>query len=490
MGFKGTHNTYYPSNSINQFMENEDIIRIKEKAQKMIEKDTQRLVSTSKAIWNYAEPALTEHKSSSLLSKILEDEEFKVEKALTNLPTAFVASWGDGRPVIGLLAEYDALPGLSNTEAGKPGHGCGHNLLGTACLGAAVALKRVMQESSIQGAIKVFGCPSEETLYGKVVMAAAGLFNELDAAFQWHPGTENSSNYDSLNALDNKVFKFFGKTAHGSTAWEGRSALDAAQLFTLGIEFSREHMEEKDRIHYIISKGGALPNIVPDYSEVHVFIRSPDMERLLRLSNKVDMCAVGACLATETDYEIERNIGCHLLLPNKTLSLTVNKNLELVGPPKLSKDEKRFLEGNLSQRYGEFSEEILPPTGWEVGGEWRGRAISTDVGDVSWIVPTNGMFKVSIAPKGVPYHHVDLTTLANSSIGHKGMIVAAKTLACSAIDLLTNPMILKEAWREFNMRKETLKWSYRPLLPAKIEYPEYKHQAKLTPKTPLSTSGK
>jgi aminobenzoyl-glutamate utilization protein B len=354
--------------------------------------------------------------------------------------------------------------------------------LGVASVASGIALKRMMEEYKISGTIRVYGCPSEETLYGKVIMASEKVFNDLDAALQWHPGTLTTSPYESLNALDNKIYKFYGKSAHASTPWEGKSALDTAQLFALGIEFAREHMAEKDKIHYVITRGGNMPNIVPDFAEVWVFIRSSDMNRLIELSNKVDLCAVGASLSTETSFEIERKIGCHLLLPNKKLSLTVGENLKLVGAPKLDEREKEFIDTRLSNKYEEFSDEVTPPSGWEEGGEWVGKPISTDVGDVSWIVPTNGMFNVSTAPKGVPYHNPDVTILSNTSIGFKGMLVAAKTLACTGIDLLTNQEILAQAKDEFRRRKELQKWNYEPLLPAKIEYPKYGWKPTIVPK--------
>ena len=408
-------------------------------------------------------------------------------RGVANLPTSFIAEWGSGKPIIGILAEYDALPGLSPVKEGAPGHGCGHNLLGTASVYAGIAVKKAMERSEIKGTVRVYGCPAEEILYGKVIMAAAGVFNDLDAAIQWHPWDANSVPYGSANALDNKIYKFHGKAAHaGAYPWEGRSALDAAMLFTEAIERIREHMWEKDRIHYIITKGGNAPNIVPDYAEVWVFVRSPDMRHFIELTKWVDAAAIGASLATQTTVEIERKVGTHILLPNKTLSLVAYKNMELVGPPKFTEEEKRFVKEKLSRPYEVLDESLTPPKGWEVGGEWIGLTGSTDVGDVSWITPTTGMIMTACVAKGTPAHSIDWAKQVSMSIGHKGMLVAAKVIALTALDLLLNPEVLKSAWDEFEKRKRMLKWEYKPLVPAKIEYPKYSLEAK---EVPLKTSG-
>ena len=325
----------------------------------------------------------------------------------------------------------------------------------------------------------MYGCPAEEILYGKVVMAAKGLFDDLDVALQWHPGDKTTSAYGSSNGLDNKTYRFYGKAASaGSTPWEGKSALDAVQLFNLGIEFMREHMKQTERIHYVIKNGGEAPNIVPDYSEAWVFVRSPDMIRLMGLSRRVDLCGIAASLATSTTCKIERNIGCYLILPNRTLSLIVDENLKMLGPIKLTDEERKFVRTQLSKVYGKLPDEILPAKGWEIGEDWIGETGSTDVGDVSWIVPTNGTLWIGTFPSGAGFHSLDTAKMSNTSIGYKGMILAAKTLACSTIDLLSRPEIIKDSWKEFKKRKEVLREDYKPLTPAELVYPEYTGKAK------------
>jgi len=458
----------------------------KETAFKWVDENMDYIWSVAVEIWGYAEIALQEFKSSELLADVLENAGFTVERGVAGLPTAFVATWGSGKPVIGISAEYDALPGLSNVTPGQPGHGCGHNLLGTAGVFGAIALKEAMEKHGLKGTIKVFGAPAEEILYGKVIMTAAGVYEGLDVFLDWHPGTATSAAYTSSVALDNKIYRFYGTTAHaGAAPWLGRSALDAALLFASAVEHIREHMWEKERLHYIIAKGGEAPNIVPDYAEVHIFIRSPDMNRFVELSQWVDAAALGAALATQTRVEIERVIGCHIVLPNKVLNEVMYKNLFLVGPPKWDDKDYEFIRTQLSRPYEKLSDTIEPFTGWEVGKPWVGGTYSTDVGDVSWNVPT-GSFGVACWAVGTPGHHIDLTEQAGSRLAYKCLNVAVKVFAATAIDILTNPDIIGKAWDEFNQRKQLLGWEYKPFLPAKIEYPEYPLTPKIEIKPPAA----
>jgi len=445
----------------------------KETAFKWIDENMDYIWSVAVEIWRYAEVSLQEFKSSKLLADVLEEAGFTVERGVAGLPTAFVATWGSGEPVIGILAEYDALPGLSNSTPGQPGHGCGHNLFGTASVFGAIALKEAMEKHGLKGTIKVFGTPAEEILYGKVIMVAAGLFEGVDAVIDWHPSSITGAAYTSTNALDNKIYRFYGKTAHaGGAPWQGRSALDAALLFTEAIERIREHMWEKDRIHYVITKGGEAPNIVPDYAEVHVFIRAPDMNHFVELSQWVDAAALGAALATQTKVEIERVVGCHLVVPNKVLNEVIYKNLLLIGPPKWDAEDYEFIKTQLSRPYEKLSEEIAEFEGWDIGEPWQGTTASTDSGDVSWVVP-RGTFRVACAAIGTPWHHIDVTEQVGSRLGYKCLNVATKVIAASAIDLLTHPDIIEKAWEELNQRKQLLGWEYKPFLPGKIKYPEY-----------------
>ncbi|EHR78180.1 amidohydrolase [Thermococcus litoralis DSM 5473] len=435
--------------------------KIKEEIVSFLENNKKRFVEIAQYIWENPELAFEEFKSSKILADTLKEFGFEVERGIADLPTAFVGTWGEGKPVLGLLAEYDALPGLAADGSGKPGHGCGHNLLGTASVAAGIAVKRAMEKYGLKGTIKVFGCPAEEVVLGKVIMAARGVFNGLDAVIQWHPYWENAIRYDSSNAAEIKVYRFYGKSAHaGGTPWEGKSALDAALLFLNSIEFLREHIWEKDRIHYIITKGGDAPNIVPDFAEVAVGIRSYDMKHFVELSERIDKCAIGSTLSTGTKVEIFSKGACYPILPNKVLSSVVYENLRIVGPPKFTKDilKREKLHTNISKFEG-----------WEIGEEWRGMTASTDVGDVSWLVPTSGQLTTACAPIGTPTHSIEFTKYSGRSVGYEGMITAAKVMALSLVDILLNPDVVARAWEEFKMRKKSLEWEYKPLLPAKIE---------------------
>jgi len=435
---------------------------LKQEAISFIDNNKEKFVEIAQYIWEHPELAFEEFKSSKILADTLEEFDFEVKRGVADLPTAFVATWGSGKPVLGLLAEYDALLGLAPDGSGNPGHGCGHNLLGTASVAAGIAVREVLEKHKITGTVKVFGCPAEEVILGKVIMVARGVFNGLDGVIQWHPYWENAIRYDSSNASELKVYKFYGRSAHaGGTPWEGKSALDAAILFLNSIEFLREHIWEKDRIHYIITKGGDAPNIVPDFAEVVVGVRSYDMKHFVELSRKIDECAIAATIGTGTRVEIISKGACYPILPNKVLSSVVYENLQLIGHPKFPKEVLKTEK--LHTSVGKFE-------GWEIDGEWRGMTASTDVGDVSWIVPTSGQLATACAPMGTPTHSLEFTKYSGSSIGYEGMITAAKVMALSLIDIFTAPSILEKVWEEFKARKQSLNWKYRPFLPAKVKY--------------------
>jgi len=430
-------------------------------------------------IWNHPEIAFAEYKSSKLLSDKLIGEGFKVERGVGDTPTAFVASYGSGRPVIGFLVEYDALPGLSQ-EAGvttkKPltadaaGHGCGHNLLGTAQVGAAMAVKSVMEKHKLPGTIKVFGCPAEEVLAGKVYMAKAGVFDGLDVCFDWHPRDRNLVYMGSSLALNNFEVTFHGKTAHAAgDPWDGRSALDGVELMDVGTNFLREHIKPKARIHYVIKEGGKAPNVVPDYARVWYFVRDVDRKSVDELYKRVLKIAQGAATMTDTTYDVNLITGVYDLLINKSLAETLKKNLELVGPPQFTQQEQVFAkelqktlgkeQDGLSTKIETYAEATLDEP---VGGG------STDVGDVSWIAPVASL-GTACWPKHTPGHSWGVVTCTGSSIGLKGMAVTSKVIAASAIDVLMDSSIVERARAEF--KEKTKDFVYKSAIPKEQKPP-------------------
>ncbi|MCS7082857.1 MAG: amidohydrolase [Bacteroidota bacterium] len=418
------------------------------------------LVRLSDALWEYAETALREVRSAALLAETLERAGFRVERGVAGLPTAFVATYGSGRPVIGILAEYDALPGVGN--APKPekaprsdgvdsGHGCGHNLFGAACVVAAIALKEYMQAHNLSGTIKLFGCPAEETLVGKVYMAKEGLFSDLDAALEWHPGTETEVRNQPGRAMNNFVVEFFGQAAHASAdPWNGRSALDAVELMNYAVNLLREHVRPSARIHYVISHGGGAPNVVPEYAKVWYYVRDTSRVAVEQLYERVLKCAEGAAVATGTRYKVTLLAGVHEYLLNRPLQEALYANLQRVGAPRFSEQDQafarqlqRFLgleEKGLSTAIKPLAPNPEPATGG-----------STDVAEVSWIAPTAGL-SVATAAQLIPWHSWASTACHGTSIGHAGALVAAKVLALTGYDLLTQPRLLEAAKADFQRK--------------------------------------
>ena len=432
--------------------------KLKEEAIRWIGDHQSLLVDLSDQIWGYAELGLEELKSSELLAYVLEKAGFRVERGVAGMPTAFVATYGEGEPIIGLLAEYDALPGLSQKvsstkeplKEGDPGHGCGHNLLGVGCVGAALAVKEVLATHHISGTIKLFGCPAEETLIGKVYMVKHGIFDGLSAALTWHPSTTTAVRNASSLAMNSFWVEFRGRTAHGaSDPWNGRSALDAVELMNYGVNLMREHMELTSRIHYVITDGGKAPNVVPEHARVWYYVRDASRENVENLYQRVLNIAKGAALATETTHQVHLITGVYNTLVNDTGVKIMQRNLELVGAPPFSPEEIGFAKeiqreaGKPEQGLAMKIEPIKEPPELIRGG-------STDVADVSWLTPTVSL-SVATAPKDVPWHSWAVVASSGSPIGHKGMLVATKTLAATAIDLLYNKELLKqmrEEWRE------------------------------------------
>ncbi|MDE3235814.1 MAG: amidohydrolase [Bacteroidota bacterium] len=420
-------------------------------------------------IWNYAEVGYKEVKSSALHEQTLKAAGFNVQAGVADIPTAFVATYGSGKPVIGILAEYDALPGLSQQavpekeSAGKnAGHACGHHLFGTASVAAAIELKKLIDEKKISGTIKLYGCPAEEGGSGKVYMVRAGLFNDVDVVIHWHPGSENAVTLTSALANKSAKFRFHGIAAHAAASPErGRSALDAVEAMDYMVNMMREHIPQETRIHYVITNGGKAPNVVPDFAEVYYYVRHPKKDDVKSIFERVVKAAQGAALGTETTMDYEVIGGTHDLLLNKTLAEVMQKDLEKVGGVQYTDDEVAFakkLQSSFTFKYPEIS---TAATVKPLKAEEDAGGGSTDVGDVSYAVPTVGMRAATWVP-GTPAHSWQAVACGGTDIGAKGMMVAAKTMALTGIDLFTSPATIEKAKEEFTKAKGD--YQYKALL--------------------------
>jgi aminobenzoyl-glutamate utilization protein B len=417
-------------------------------------------------IWDYAEVGYKEVKSSSLLQQILRSNGFQVESGVAEIPTAFVATYGSGSPVIGILAEFDALPGLSQAALpersaipGKDaGHGCGHHVFGTASVAAGISIKKLIEEKKLTGTIKVYGCPAEEGGSGKVYMVRAGLFNGVDVALHWHPGSENNITMTSALANSSAKFRFRGLSAHAAGAPErGRSALDAVEAMDHMVNMMREHVPSETRIHYVITNGGKAPNVVPDFAEVYYYVRHPRRDQVKQIFERVVKVAQAAALGTETKMEYEIIGGTHDLLLVRSLAELMQRNLEQVGGVNYTEAEMEFAR-KIQLTYGagvppiENARKIMPlKIESDAGGG------STDVGDVSYAVPTVGMRASTWVP-GTPAHSWQAVACGGTEIATKGMMVAAKTMALTAIDLFTDPAQIQKAKDEFKFQLGTYKY--------------------------------
>ena len=411
---------------------------------------------TAMKIWHLAEVGYQEVKSSKVLQELLRSEGFKIEAGVAAIPTAFVATYGSGEPVIGIMGEYDALPGLSQkavnykeplVENGA-GHACGHHLFGVASAAAAIAAKNWLQKNGGNGTIKFFGTPAEEGGSGKVYMARAGLFDDCKAVLHWHPGDGNGASSSTTLANKTGKFRFYGVAAHASGAPErGRSALDAVEAMNYMVNMMREHTTEDTRIHYVITKGGQAPNVVPDFAEVYYYVRHPDPTEVKELWGRLENAANGAAMGTDTKVEIEVTGGVYNVLPNETLQKMVHENLKKVGGFSYTAEEQVFAK-EISKSLGknakniESSAEVQPYSYYVVKA-------STDVGDVSWTVPTAGMRAATWVP-GTAAHSWQAVAAGGTSIGKKGMMIAAKTLAITITELMHDPSVLKEIRQEFD----------------------------------------
>jgi aminobenzoyl-glutamate utilization protein B len=425
---------------------------------------------TALQIWEYAEVGYKENKSAALHVQNLKAAGFTVETGVAEIPTAFVATYGSGSPVIGILAEYDALPGLSQTVsteknpiAGKnAGHGCGHHLFGTASVGAGIAIKELIAAGKLKGTIKVYGTPAEEGGSGKVFMVRAGLFNGVDAVIHWHPDDVNAVTTTSALANKSAKFKFYGISAHAAAQPEqGRSSLDAVEAMDNMVNMMREHVPQETRIHYIITSGGKAPNVVPDFAEVYYYVRHPKRKDVVEIFDRVVKAAEGAALGTGTRFQYDIIGGTHDLLINKTLAEAMQINLEKVGGVSYTEAELNFAKKLETSFMGAKVDLATSGTVKPLSYISEGNSGSTDVGDVSYTLPTVGLRAATWVP-GTAAHSWQAVAAGGTEIGTKGMLVASKTMALTAIDLMSSPVLLAKAIQEFTQSKGDYK--YKALL--------------------------
>jgi aminobenzoyl-glutamate utilization protein B len=430
-----------------------------------VAKHENELISLSDQVWSHAEIAMKEHQSAKVLSDYAEKQGFKVTKNIAGIPTAFIAEYGSGKPIIGILGEFDALPGLSQKaqttkeelNKGAAGHGCGHNMFGAASLGAAVSIKELIASGKLKGTVRFYGTPAEEDLAGKVYMARDGVFNDLDVCLDWHPDYENKANMQSTQAIVSYTVSFKGKSAHAAAdPWNGKSALDAAELFNIGMNFLREHIKPSVRIHYVYKNAGNVPNVIPDEASVWIWIRDSKRSGVAAVEERMKEIAEGAARMTRTEASFFMDNGLYELLVNETGAKVLHKNMELVGPIKYTPDEIEFAN-KIMKEYG------AEPLG--INGNIKAMETtrpdpdggSTDVGDVSYIVPEITL-NAATAPYKSPWHSWVVVACGGMSIGHKGMLFAAKSLGTTMVDLFENEILRKEIRAEFDKRKGNEVW--------------------------------
>lgn len=423
----------------------------------------------SRKIWEFSEVGYKETKSVAAHIAELKAAGFEVQEGVGGMPTAFVASWGSGKPIIGIMAEYDALPGLSQFDTpekkarveGDPGHGCGHNLLGTASVAAAIQAKDELMARKLPGTIRLYGTPAEEGGGGKIYVARAGLVKDVDVMLSWHPGDRNQAGVGTTLANISAKFRFRGLAAHAAGAPDkGRSSLDAVMLTGMGIEFLREHVPSETRMHYVITRGGEAPNVVPAFGEIYVYARHSHMPTLDNVWDRIVKIAQAGALATETKMEMELINAVYNTLPNDALAVLTDRNLRRVGGVAYTPEEKAFAAA-LAKSFS-ASENALP-----LGSEAEIQAPraevgsgSTDAGDISWQVPMSQLSAATFVP-GTPGHSWQSAACAGTTLGRKGMMVAAKTLALTAMDLFTDPAQVKAARDSYEKRRAGFEYKSR-----------------------------
>lgn len=424
-----------------------------------VETQSRSAIALSDDIWSYAELGYLEQKSSQRLRAALKEAGFMVTSGVSGIPTAFAATAGAGKPVIAILAEFDALPGLSQAAVptrapvveNAPGHACGHHLFGAASVTAGISVARWLNETGTPGTVRVYGTPAEEGGSGKVYMVRAGLFDDVDVVLHWHPGDRNDASPASTTSNKSGRFRFHGKAAHAASAPDrGRSALDGVEAMNYMVNLMREHVPQEARMHYVITDGGDAPNIVPEFAEVYYYVRHPEATQVVALFERVVAAGEGAAQGTGTRMEYEVMHGNYPVLPNDVLAARVHANMTKVGGVQYSPGEAKFAE---EIRATLISPDL--PLGSEVEvrpSKFRQGMGSTDVGDVSWMAPTAGFTTATWVP-GTPAHSWQAVAAGGMSIGHKGMLMAAKVLATTAVELFQDDELIAEAWKELKVRQ-------------------------------------
>ncbi|MBT3283966.1 amidohydrolase [Candidatus Bathyarchaeota archaeon] len=448
---------------------------MKDTAYQWIDENEKKIIGWSDKVWDFAELGLLEFKTAEYLSNISEKSGFKVDRGVAEMPSAFMGSWtnGEGGPTIGILGELDALAGISQkavpykdpVKEGAPGHGCGHNIYGAGAVAAGIALKVAMEEHNIPGTIKVYGCPAEETLVGKVWMVRDGLFDGVDAVLAHHPSSSNTAGTGSSNAMNSFKVHFYGRTAHSAGDPEnGISALDAVELMSNGVNFMREHVTEKTRVHYIHEEAGGQPNVVPAYARTWYYNRAPERAQVNETYDWIMDIVKGANLMARTTSKVEFLTGCYDKMPNGVLARLVVEKMRDIGAPKFSDEDYAFAKKmsenwdvekkmNSLQKSGRPDWQKLRDVDFDdiVRDDYRAGMVgagSTDVSDVSWVTPTIE-FSTTCMSLGTPGHSWQFTAQTGHSIGHKGLMFSTKVHAAAGLELLTKPELMKKVKAEW-----------------------------------------
>ncbi|HEX9894217.1 MAG TPA: amidohydrolase [Gemmatimonadales bacterium] len=444
--------------------------QLKKEAVSLVDKQMSEMTRLSDQVWRFAETALRETQSAALLADHAEKQGFRVSRGVAGMPTGFIAEYGQGRPIIGIMGEYDALPGISNKAepakvpllAGAPGHGCGHNLFGVASLGAATAIKELIAAGKLKGTVRFYGTPAEESVGGKVYMARDGLFKDVDVMLAWHPADRTRADATSTQAIIDFIVEFRGKTAHAAfDPWNARSASDGLEAFLHGVNLLREHVRPTVRMHYVVQHAGNVPNVVSDYAKVWMWVRDSKSDGAEAVLERVKTIAQGAALIAGVESELKVQAGDYEILVNQAGTLLLDRNLRWLGPISYTVQEQEFAKAiqratGKPEKGADGAVQPLEPFGKEPEGG------STDVGDVSWLVPTLH-FSVATAPLETPWHAWPVVASSGMSIGHKGMMLAAKNLAITAIDLFQDAKLRDQIRAEFT--EQTKGFVYKPYIP-------------------------